>query len=620
MSFFCLLIAAQSAGFLLLRRPPGASRLVRSAYRTVTGLCVCAVVVIAAGSVVGLRATEIIVCVMAGTGLLAAFLFRQRFQDAPPAEEPRKPLSPGERLCLLVTGGALAIGAISVFSPPTSWDAVVAHLALPAQYVRRGHITVLEGNTYSGYPHLMHALYTYAYATGGETGAQFLSWVLGFLGCVFAYALGERLQGRLCGLITAAVFATTPVFFEQAGVVSIDVAVTTVVAATLAALLGWHEEKRRNWLVLAGFLAGSACGIRHTGYIVCVLYFLGVLAFGGRGSIRAALVFGVLAVVGAAPWILRTWIAVGNPVYPFFQGLFPSNVLINEDFTSLGGHGSRHGARFYEVLWFPWRIVMAPGAFDGWNASPGGLILALGIPGVIVGGPRARMLGLYCLAGVVFFFFFQHLARYMLPFFVAMMPVAALAACRLERLRWLTHTVLALTFAMGLFLGLGMNHFKIPVALGFESRESYLGRRVERYEAFHWVNHNEVMRPPEVDAETALIQQLRGRRRIVVVFTLDPRTYYLERPAFKNYEALVPLTRQPLERQLQWFAKRKIRYLLYPVQYVEGSPRFKTSGLLGTFNEWRGNPEAFRPVKRLTVDSRGQKEEVIIYEIAAPGR
>ena len=123
------------------------------------------------------------------------------------------------------------------------------------------------------------------------------------------------------------------------------------------------------------------------------------------------------------------------------------------------------------MLWFPWRIVVEPGRFDGWNASPGGLILALGIPGLFAGGRRARVLGLYCLAGVVFFFFFQHFARYMLPFFVVMMPVAALAVCRFTRLRWLTYSVTIATFASGLVLGFGMNHFKIPVAAGLESAD-----------------------------------------------------------------------------------------------------------------------------------------------------
>jgi hypothetical protein len=272
---------------------------------------------------------------------------------------------------------------------------------------------------------------------------------------------------------------------------------------------------------------------------------------------------------------------------------------MNEDFTRLGTHVSRHGARFYEVLWFPWRIVMAPGRFDGWYAWPGGLILVLGVPGLFVGDRRARFLGGYCLAGVVFFFLFQHVARDLLPFFVAMMPVAALAACELKKLRWLTRTVLAITFVFGLFLGLGMNHFKIPVALGFESRDEYLSRRVERYNAFEWVNRSTI--------------------KNAVVFTLDPRMYYLETRSFKNFEALVPLMGQPLEQQLQWFAKRRIKYLLYPVQYVEGSSHFKTSGLLEMFNEWRGNPAAFRPIKRLTGISRGKDEEVIIYEIGAPG-
>ncbi len=637
MPFIGLLIAAHSIGTLLVRNPPGQGPLERAAFRLLTGLCACAIIVIVAGSVWSVRSAVILVCAIAGAGLVSIFVSRQFQGHAAAPESRRNPYSRLERLCLWTVGIALSIAAISIFAPPTSWDAVVAHLALPAQYLGLGRIAALEGNTYSGYPHLMHALYTYAYAAGGETGAQFLSWLFAFLGCVFCYGLGGRLGGRTCGLLTAAMFATTPVFFEQAGIVSIDIAVTSVVVATFTALFSWHDEQRRNWLLLAGFLAGSACGIRHTGYIVCCFCFLGILVSSRPFRPSSAVAFGAMALLGAAPWLLRSWLAVGNPVYPFFQEVFPSDILRNEEFTRLGSHASRHGARFYEVLWFPWRIVVEPGRFDGWNASPGGLVLALGIPGLFAGGRRARILGLYCLAGVVFFFFFQHFARYMLPFFVVMMPVAALAVCRFTRLRWLTYSVTIATFASGLVLGFGMNHFKIPVAVGLESRETYLDKRVERYAAFQWVNR-ELPEMARSTIETPLRSQdpqLRGLRMVPVeispqmrrealkqtlgqVFTLDPRAYYLEVPSFQSYEALEPLMGCPLEAQLRWFADRNIHYLLYPVQYVEGTPHFRTSGLLALFNEWRSNPDVLKPVKRLRVTSRNGEEEVIVYELRLP--
>ena len=597
MSLLCLLIAAQSMGFLVWRRAHQA-RLVETAYRLMTGLCVCAVVIITAGSLGSLVLARALVCVIAAAGLVGLVVYRRRKPAEPAPDPPRPAFSWMEWLCIGVVAASLIIAAISVFAPPTDWDAVVAHLALPAQYAQLGHITVFEGNTYSGYPHLLHTLYTFAYCGAGETGAQFVSWLFAFLACVFAYAVGERLAGRLCGLLSAAIFATTPVFFDQAGVASLDVAVTAVVLGALGALLAWHDEKRLDCLLMAGFLAGSASGIRHTGYIVCVLLAVGVLVSGKPANIRAAAAFSAMAALGAAPWLLRSWLAVGNPVYPFFQDLFPSDVLVNVDFTSLGGHASRRGAALYEVVWFPWRIVMHPARFDGWNASPGGLIFALGIPGVVIGGKRVRMLGLFCLCGVVFFFFFQHYARYLLPFFAAMMPVAAFAACRLPKARWAAYTALVFTFAVGLILGLGMNHFKIPAALGTTPRETYLAQRVERYGAFQRMNE--------------LLEEGGA------VFTLDPRTYYFEGPTFRNLEPLRTLIDAPLDDQLRWFARRDIRYLFYPVEYVNTTPVFTTSGLIELFKQWRNTPETFRPIEHMQVISRNGAEEVIIFEIVSP--
>ncbi|MBN2308528.1 MAG: hypothetical protein JXR94_06125, partial [Candidatus Hydrogenedentes bacterium] len=236
--------------------------------------------------------------------------------------------------------------------------------------------------------------------------------------------------------------------------------------------------------------------------------------------------------------------------------------------------------------------------YDGWSKSPGALALLLGVPGVIVGGKRARWLAAYCAAGVACLFFYRQYARYYLPFFLPMMVLAGVAACRLRTLRKPVAVLLAVTFAYGLVLDVAAVHFKIPVALGFESRDHYLTRRVERYPAFQWVNK-------EIGPSGRLL------------FTLDPRSYYIHTPTYQNQEELRPLIGASIDEQAEWFRARHIRYLLYPKAYIESSPGYRQDGFLAMFDAWRADPERFVLIERFELERprAGGTEVVEIYEI-----
>ena len=481
-------------------------------------------------------------------------------------------------------------------APVTGWDAVSAHIALPKDYAREGRIMLIPGAEYSAYPHLLHSLYSQVFYGGGERSVALLNWLLAACTCASAFALGFRTEGRRCGLVAAAVLATAPVFFDQAGSVSLDLAFCCLTLAALAALFTWHDERRRGWLLLAALLAGSSCGVRNTGYLTCVLLGFGVLLTAGERRWVALASFSGVAFAGAFPWLARSAALTGNPFYPFFAGVLGSDVLPHWNVTGLGTHVSIHGMGLKDLLLFPWNIVMRPQNYDGWSKSPGGLVLFLGIPGLIVGGRRARALGAFWLAGLICFFYFQRYARYMLPFFAAMMVVVGVAVCRLKRLRHVVSVALVVAFSFGLALDVVAVHFKIPVVLGLQSREEYLRSRIERYPAFEWINENI---PPD---ETVL--------------SFARRTYYIEGRTYENSEPLFRLRDQGLEAQLAWLRMNNVRWVFLPLTYIEESPGYRED-LLDMVNVWRKRPRDFFLVKsfdlpRPRVDGL---ERVEIYKV-----
>lgn len=540
-------------------------------YAWVLGLCGCAILTAAAGAV-SIEAAFWLLAVIAVSGIVQAGWEWKRATRTGLAEYEREHAAL-RRLAMAALVTAFSCAFVSSLAPLTSWDAATAHLSLPKDYVREGRMLLIEGNAYSAYPHLIHTLFTLTFFHGGETGAQLLNLLLGAAACGFLYILARRLAGPSAGWIAAATLACAPIFMDQAGAASLDLAfggfITGALAALLAAYAKVDDSRRLNprWIIAAALLAGSACGIRHTGYLTALLLNIGVLVFSKGNRWRDSLTFTTFTLLAAAPWLLRSAVLTGNPVYPFMTQWFPNGGVADLDVTAVGVHESLQLKGLSGLLQLPWTLVMQPDRFDGWTKSPGPLVLALGVPGIFFAGRDARRLAFFAIAGGLCLYFFRQYARYYLPFFIPMMAVAAAMAVSPRMPRRLTLFLLAIAYAYGLVLAGAAIHFKLPVVLGMESRNDYLLRRVERYPAFQWANEN----IPHDET----------------ILTLDMRSYYFDGRSYQNREALQLLTDLPIEAQMDWLQKRGIRYVFFPDAYIAESPGFAEHGLTAMFDGWR---------------------------------
>jgi hypothetical protein len=124
----------------------------------------------------------------------------------------------------------------------------------------------------------------------------------------------------------------------------------------------WSANYRRSWLLILGLLGGFGAGVKLTGFFIvaaaCVPVVLAWLlgAHRRRGvPLVDLLVLGVGSTIASAPWLVRTFIATGNPVFPFLNSVFRSPLADN----TVVYFGKLHtvGNSWQDYLLLPVRIV-----------------------------------------------------------------------------------------------------------------------------------------------------------------------------------------------------------------------------------------------------------------------
>ena len=199
--------------------------------------------------------------------------------------------------------GLLAFAAACAFlralAPPADWDVRAYHLALPELALKAGRMTPLPWMLHSHWPHLMEALYALPLAARRDGAAALIH--LGAAGLLVAgvFGVARRAAGPAAAWSAALLIAAQPAFLRAAGAAHADAAAALFAFAAAGALARWEEQESRGWLATAGLLWLAAV----------------------RRRPRAAAVFLACGLAVVGPWLLKTWLETGDPVWPFWSGL-----------------------------------------------------------------------------------------------------------------------------------------------------------------------------------------------------------------------------------------------------------------------------------------------------------
>lgn len=251
----------------------------------------------------------------------------------------------GPALLALVALASILVALVLIIlavAPPSDWDALMYHLRVPGQWLDAHRIFLLEDNLHVSRVGLVHMLYVPLLAAGSASGPALLSAALAASLSLGIFSLCERYLGGATAGFCALVFWGTGTVLLVAVTPRVDLTLTLYLfLAHYALLLILSTTGAQNgrtdglqtarvptslwtsrYLLAAAFL-GFGFGIKYHALVYgAALSPLIVWCAVTRGATKAqaARALAAFAVVVAAislPWLVKNWVLLRAPLYPF---------------------------------------------------------------------------------------------------------------------------------------------------------------------------------------------------------------------------------------------------------------------------------------------------------------
>ena len=205
-------------------------------------------------------------------------------------------------------------------APEASPDGAGYHLGLVARYLDAHGFVRITDNFYAAFPASVEMLFLHAFAFGKHSAAALvhLAFLVALAWQINSY--GIRMGKARAGWAAALLVFASPVVGIDAASAYNDVALAAIAFTLFHLIEIWRESRNPRLIPAIGLLAGFAVATKFTAWL-CVPWAAGWIALRSR---RGALIVGAMASAVIAPWLIKNWLWLENPVAPFFNRVFPN--------------------------------------------------------------------------------------------------------------------------------------------------------------------------------------------------------------------------------------------------------------------------------------------------------
>lgn len=248
------------------------------------------------------------------------------------------PLAPVWRWIFLACFLAFTyVGFFNALAPEHSADGMAYHLGEVLKYQSAHGFLRITTDVYSNLSQGIEIVYLFAFEFGRHSAASLVHYAFLLVLVFLIVSYGRRIGHPEAGAAAAIFTYACPIVLLDGSSAYIDVALATVVFALFYTLQIWDENRDAKMLVVIGLLAGFCYEVKYTAF-VAVPYAIGFVVWklwrAKQPVLRPALLVTAISVSCIAPWMVKNWIEVDNPVSPLANRIFPNpyvHVSFEED-------------------------------------------------------------------------------------------------------------------------------------------------------------------------------------------------------------------------------------------------------------------------------------------------
>lgn len=387
---------------------------------------------------------------------------------------------------------------IGSLAPILGMDALSYHLRDPKLFIEAHKIIHIPYTRDSLWPFLIQMLFTLGLLLKGPILAKLFHFAFGVFSIAGIYILCRRHWPRANAIMSATIFALIPAIFTGTTYAYTDMAVVFYTLFSFYAFFVWLDKKNNRWLYLAAVSCGFLLGIKITSAVVpgiiLFLYFFNILGTEKivRKKMPPAITFILLIIGVAGVWYLRSWIILGNPIFPFAAYLFGGHGYPEEYLRYQATSGIGTGPVQYVTMLWP--LSLYPDRFGGESI---GAIFLIFLPLLIFVKKPSRFIKytMFIAAGLYtsWFIVYQYI-RFFYPVLIFLSILVAYVyfeICRKDKVvRKISTIVIILLFCYSAALSVYHNLDKFPVVLGLEKKRDFLLKRERTYGMAEYINKN----------------------------------------------------------------------------------------------------------------------------------
>jgi hypothetical protein len=475
----------------------------------------------------------------------------------------------------VLLGLFVAVNFFYVWFPPTFYDSMMYHLAVPDQYIQAGGMIAWPTNFFAHLPLNVEMVFLFSMLGKTVLLPKLIAFVSGVALVLMMLSWYRRQFSMGFHQLPMLLFFTIPQVGFLTATSKPDI---PAILALMAGLLMFNyyldKPENKRFLILTGLLWGFGLG----GKYIFAFYLLGfglaflILKFKGfdfKKKFTAMLIVGLIVAACLLPWLVKNTIYMGNPVYPYLNSVFPNDLWSPEQaesFSAIQARGTEYS--LLDLLYFPIEMFIKPYAYG--MTVVFGVLFLLFIPFLLFtkADVRLRFMMVAALVAFVILMMFSKVPRYFLVSFLLLsMPMAngyEVLARRIQPVKKFMPVVLALLLLMNLAQTADL-HERYSKGASFVYNSLTDGFKIEDPNYHYYL--------PYYRAAEFANRQLSQHDRILVYG--DERVFYFKIPvlagSFVDQNLLSHLLKneRSVDAVLQGLQREGITHILYSPQGLE---------------------------------------------------